>query len=360
MKIVELFEGTLPPPSERELISVVVAVYNIEAYVERCVAFHHGTDLSGTGNPCWWMTVPQMRAESSAMHWRNRMPGSGCCIRQTAGLSDARNAGTEAASGSLIAFVDGDDWLEPDMYGRMYAAMCAFGAPLAVCRYKQVYKDRVIDGSTDRAVLLSGSEPLEQFIAENDEVPLRNAAWNKLYRRELMGELRFPVGKLYEDIVYTTRLLERAKSCVYLDKAGYNYVLEREGSIMGKGLGERIFTDQVPAYQEKEAFLRDIGRPDLADMHRFFYYKRLLNDYNLCMRSRDKRQRAYCGRLRSLILEKKEEMGRVYGCPAAGENDWIKMRMFVRSPLLYRLMTELNEGILLPLKRKRTERRERQ
>lgn len=359
MKIVEHFEGTLPPPSERELISVVVAVYNIEAYVERCVRsimaqtypeleillVDDGSTDAG-GKLC--DALAEQDARIRVLHKTN------------GGLSDARNAGTEAASGSLIAFVDGDDWLEPDMYGRMYAAMRAFGAPLAVCRYKQVYKDRVIDGSTDRAVLLSGSEPLEQFIAENDEVPLRNAAWNKLYRRELMGELRFPVGKLYEDIVYTTRLLERAKSCVYLDKAGYNYVLEREGSIMGKGLGERIFTDQVPAYQEKETFLRDIGRPDLADMHRFFYYKRLLNDYNLCMRSRDKRQRAYCGRLRSLILEKKEEMGRVYGCPAAGENDWIKMRMFVRSPLLYRLMTELNEGILLPLKRKRTERRERQ
>ena len=188
MKIVEHFEGTLPPPSERELISGVVAVYNIEAYVERCVRSimaqtypeleillvdDGSTDASG--KLC--DALAEQDARIRVLHKTN------------GGLSDARNAGTEAASGSLIAFVDGDDWLEPDMYGRMYAAMCAFGAPLAVCRYKQVYKDRVIDGSTDRAVLLSGSEPLEQFIAENDEVPLRNAAWNKLYRRELMLSL---------------------------------------------------------------------------------------------------------------------------------------------------------------------------
>ena len=76
----------------------------------------------------------------------------------------------------------------------------------------------------------------------------------KLYRRELMGELRFPKGKYYEDIVYTTKLLARASGTIYMDFSFYNYVLEREGSIMGEGLGERIFTDQLPAYEEKEAF----------------------------------------------------------------------------------------------------------
>ena len=175
-----------------------------------------------------------------------------------------KRQGVKIASGSLIAFVDGDDWVEPGMYADLYACIRDFDAPIAVCRYRQIYLKKTIDGSTSKAVVLEGSEALEQFIAENDAVPLRNAAWNKLYRRELMGELRFPEGKLYEDIVYTTKLLARADRLVYLDRAEYNYVCEREGSIMGKGLGERIFTDQIPAYREKEAFLRSIGREDLA------------------------------------------------------------------------------------------------
>lgn len=58
-----------------------------------------------------------------------------------------------------------------------------------------------------------------------------------------------------------------------MDFSFYNYVLEREGSIMGEGLGERIFTDQLPAYEEKEAFLRSIDRTDLADIHRYFFIK---------------------------------------------------------------------------------------
>ena len=174
-----------------------------------------------------------------------------------------------------------------------------------------------------------------------------------------MGELRFPEGKLYEDIVYTTKLLARADRLVYLDRSEYNYVCEREGSIMGKGLGERIFTDQIPAYREKEAFLRSIGREDLAWQHRYFFYKRLLLYYNRCLREGSGRgvpagmkqeQKRYRERIRALVLEGRREMDQVYGWPGAGANERRKMQIFLASPLLYRIMTELNERILLPFK----------
>lgn len=336
---------------DQELISVVVAVYNIEAYVERCVR-----SIMGQSYASLEILLVDDGATDDSGRICDRLAEEDKRIRvihkENGGLSDARNAGIREARGACIAFVDGDDWIEPDMYENMYGAMKEFDAPLAVCRYRQICPDRTLDGSTKRAVILEGSEALEEFLAENDEIPIRNAAWNKLYRTELMGELRFPTGKLYEDIVYTTRLVHRAGRCVYLDRAEYNYVLDREGSIMKKGLGERIFTDQIPAYQEKEAFLREIGRDDLADQHRYFYYKRLLQYYNTCMRSRDPLQRAYCARIRGLISTDPQELERIYACRSASENDRRKMRMFQRSPFLYRLMTELNENLVLPLKLK--------
>ena len=284
MRVIPDYEPKPTEPSGQELISVVVAVYNIEAYVERCVrslmAQTYGRleillvddgSTDGSGAICDALAKEDVRIR--VIH------------KENGGLSDARNAGVEAASGSLIAFADGDDWAEPGMYADLYACMRDFDAPVAVCRYRQIYLKETVDGSTRKAAVLEGSEALEQFIAENDEIPIRNAAWNKLYRRTLMGELRFPKGKLYEDIVYTTKLLARADRLVYLDRAEYNYVCEREGSIMGKGLGERIFTDQIPAYREKEAFLRSIGREDLAWQHRYFFYKRLLLYYNRCLRT---------------------------------------------------------------------------
>lgn len=358
MRVIPDYEPRPAEPSGQELISVVVAVYNIEAYVERCarslMAQTYGRleillvddgSTDGSGAICDALAKEDERIR--VIH------------KENGGLSDARNAGIEAASGSLIAFVDGDDWVEPRMYADLYACMRDFDAPIAVCRYRQIYLKKTIDGSTSKAAVLEGSEALEQFIAENDAVPLRNAAWNKLYRRELMGELRFPAGKLYEDIVYTTKLLARAERLVYLDRAEYNYVCEREGSIMGKGLGERIFTDQIPAYREKEAFLRSIGREDLAWQHRYFFYKRLLLYYNRCLRTGSgrgvtaavkKEQKKYRARLRALVLEGRREMDQVYGWPGAGANERRKMQIFLASPFLYRIMTVLNERFLLPLK----------
>ena len=211
MRIVESYQPVPAEPSSQELISVVVAVYNIEAYVERCVrslmAQTYGRleillvddgSTDGSGALCDALAKEDSRIR--VLH------------KENGGLSDARNAGVKIASGSLIAFVDGDDWVEPGMYADLYACIRDFDAPIAVCRYRQIYLKKTIDGSTSKAVVLEGSEALEQFIAENDAVPLRNAAWNKLYRRELMGELRFPEGKLYEDIVYTMMLPSRSQT----------------------------------------------------------------------------------------------------------------------------------------------------
>lgn len=358
MRIIENYAcPSIPPKEQQERISVVVAVYNIEEYLERCVRSimaqtYRNLEIilvdDGSTDSCGKL-CDRFAREDERIRVVHKPNG---------GLSDARNAGTQISTGSCIAFVDGDDWLEPAMYENMYGCMQAFDAPLAMCRYKQIYRSRTEDGSTGKAVVLEGSEALEEFLAENDAIPIRNAAWNKLYRKELMGELRFPKGKLYEDIVYTTRLLARCRRAVYVDRAGYNYVLEREGSIMAKGLGERIFTDQIPAYQEKEAFLRSIGRDDLADQHRYFYYKRLLAYYNRCMRAKDSTQRSYCARIRTLILDGlggadgKKELERIYSCRGASANEKKKMQTFLASPFAYRLMTELNEAVLLPLKQK--------
>lgn len=353
MKVIENYTYKKIEPSRQTiLLSVVVAVYNIAEYLPRCV---HSIQAQ-TWSRLDIILVDDGSTDNSGILCDELAAADGrirVIHKDNGGLSDARNAGTAAAVGEYIAFVDGDDWIQPDMYENMLSCILDFKAPLAVCRYRQIYKDNIVDGSTQRVVLLEEKEALEEFIAENDSIPIRNAAWNKVYSRELMGNLCFPKGRLYEDIVYTTRLLERCQRCIYLDRAEYNYVLEREGSIMGGGIGERIFTDQIPAYQEKEAFLRSIGRHDLAWQHRYFFYKRLLQYYIRCAGSKDPLQKQYCRRIRILIGEGKEDMGRIYSCKGANPNDKKKMMIFLRSPFLYRLVMCLNEKLVLPVKHMR-------
>lgn len=352
MRIIECFEPGKLPEQDQELLSVVVAVYNIRPYLERCARSLMGQthrrlqiilvddgSTDGSGELCDRLAEEDSRI--LVIH------------KENGGLSDARNAGIERAEGKYITFADGDDWVDPDMYEQMLAAARQFDAPLCVCRYKQIRKTETIDLSTPRAVLFEGQEALESFLLEQDEYAIQNAAWNKLYLRSLMGELRFPKGKYYEDIVYTTRLLARSPRTVYLDRAFYNYVLEREGSIMGEGIGERIFTDQIPAYEEKEAFLRGIGRDDLADVHRYFFYKRLLNYYIQLGKAPGKKRRSMRGRIRKIILSGREDMERVYACRGARVNEKRRMLIFLKVPALYPVLMRVNERVLIPLKQRR-------
>lgn len=343
----------LPIPEEEQTdkISVIVAVYNIEAYLEKCVrSLRNQTyrnlqiilvdDGATDGCPAICDRLAEEDGRIQVIHKKN------------GGLSDARNAGIAAADGEYIAFVDGDDWIETDMYEKLLSAARQFDTPLAVCRYRKIYRNREVDASTGAAVVFDGQETLESFLMEEDDICIQNAAWNKLYRRELMGELRFPTGKYYEDIVYTTMLLARSPKTVYLDLALYNYVLEREGSIMGEGLGSRIFTDQIPAYEEKEAFLRSIGREDLADVHRYFFYKRLLLYYIALGKSQKDMKEKYRRVIRKRLLTDRGEMDRVYACRAANPKEKKKMEIFLKSPKLYLAVIMVNERFLIPVKQR--------
>jgi len=341
----------IPEKEQTDLISVIVAVYNIEAYLEKCVrSIREQTyrnlqiilvdDGSTDGCPGLCDRLAGEDDRIQVIH------------KENGGLSDARNAGTGQALGSYIAFVDGDDWIEKDMYEGLLSAARQFDAPLAVCRYRKIYRDRAVDEATGAAVYMEGLEALDCFLREEDDICIQNAAWNKLYRRELMGELRFPKGKYYEDIVYTTKLLARASGTIYMDFSFYNYVLEREGSIMGEGLGERIFTDQLPAYEEKEAFLRSIDRMDLADIHRYFFYKRLLLYYISLGKAEKDFRRKYRKEIRERLRADSAEMDRVYQNPAANPNEKKKMMIFLKSPAVYLCVIWLNDRFIIPLKQR--------
>ena len=132
--------------------------------------------------------------------------------------------------------MDGDDWIDAaDVSGHDSEPWQEEGADLCACSYKRIRRDGVLDPSTGKRTVWEGQGMLAAFLLEQDEYQIQNSAWNKVYKRELLGELRFPKGKLYEDIVFTTKLLARVRKGVYLDQAFYNYVVDREGSIMNLG-----------------------------------------------------------------------------------------------------------------------------
>ena len=347
----KILEGYRPPEFHKEgqegLLSVIVTAYNIEAYIERgvlsvCGQTYRNLEIivvddgstDRTGEICDRLAAADDRV--SVIHKENEGP------------AQARNVGITKAHGKYIGYVDGDDWIDPDMYEKLLCALIDQKADIAICRYRQVARDHTVDGSLNRAVLFEGQEALAAYVEEREEFQIQNAAWNKLYRREILENVAFPAGKWYEDIMFATEALAQAERCIYLDTALYNYIIDREGSIMNRRINPRTFTDQIPAYHEKTAFLQKLGREDLALTHDYFFYKRLLLFYGDLRREGTAE---YLQKLEAILRQEKERALAAFAVPAADARDIRKLRRFYRSPDAYYRRLCLDERVVIPLKR---------
>lgn len=121
---------------------------------------------------------------------------------------------------------------------------------------------------------------------------------------------------------------------------------------MNTQINARTFTDQIPAYYEKTALLKALGRQDLADLHNYFFYKRLLLFYDWLEESDRPERDEYLARLTRIIREDRERYAAAFGRPEADPRDYRKMKLFLRSPARYSRRVRLEKRVIIPLKSK--------
>ena len=160
---------------------------------------------------------------------------------------------------------------------------------------------------------------------------------------------------MFEDIVYTTKLLATSKRAVYVNKAYYNYIFDRSDSIMNSKKVERLLTDQIPAYKEKGEFLLSIGEKELFLIHQFFFYKRMLLHYKEAKEKKPEGYQKFIKDLRKIIYEK-PICWEAFDGQSKGE--WLRMKLYTISPFLYDGFTYLNENFVLPNKMVKASRKE--
>ena len=212
------------------LISVIVPVYRVEKYMERCVKSilsqtykNLEVILVDDGSPDQCPAICDACAEKDAsvkvIHQENK------------GLSGARNAGIDAASGEYLAFVDSDDYIENTMIEKLYHNITESHADVASCGVYNVYRQKCIPQCEKEEKFLCDVEKAFGLLLVGEKIP--GSSCNKLYRSELLDKVKFPEGVLYEDVKFHLDLMQIIQS-VHVDTTPLYYYVHREESITTK------------------------------------------------------------------------------------------------------------------------------
>lgn len=210
-----------------EKISVIVPVYNVEAYLPKCL----DSICAQTYRALEIILVDDGSPDASGKicdEYAQRDPRIRVIHQENGGVSSARNAGLAAATGEWLGWVDSDDWIEPDMFGCMLRKAIENRADIVVCSRTEVHPDQSVIRSWEKEQILAREEALE-LLLQNDM--MQNYLWDKLWNRRLFAGIEFPLGRTYEDIAVMHRLFTRAERVMVLPDAMYSY-FQRSGSIV--------------------------------------------------------------------------------------------------------------------------------
>lgn len=230
-------------------VSIIVPVYQVENYIRQCVdsiLAQTFTDFElilvddgskdGSGAICDEYAMMDQRVK--VIH------------KQNGGLSDARNWGLDQAVGNYFMFVDSDDYIAPMMVECLYKNIVNENADIVACNYLYFFEgDRKKDFSTNiQSEILSGKEIFYNRKNQRN-YGIWTVAWNKLYKRETLGKVRFRLGKYHEDEFWANDIYQMDIKVVTISECLY-YYRQRDNSIMGKKNIQRDF-DILEAFQER-------------------------------------------------------------------------------------------------------------
>ncbi len=240
------------------LISVIVPVYNVEDYLEKCV----DSIINQTYKNLEIILIDDGSTDSCPSfcdELKKRDKRIKVVHKSNGGLSSARNKGLDIAKGSLISFVDSDDYMEESMLEELKNNMDKYSSDIAVCDFYTVIGSKKQTHSyKEKEFVLEEKQKFDYL--DNEYGNLTVYAWNKLYKKSLFDEIRYPDGKIFEDSHIICELLEKARRVSYVVKPLYNYIMRKDSII-------HTFTihhfDKVDSFNKKIEFFKNKEYYDL-------------------------------------------------------------------------------------------------
>lgn len=255
------------------IISIIVAIYNVEDYLIKCLDSLLGQTFKeieiilvddGSTDSCGSICDEYLKKDNRVrvIHQEN------------GGLASARNAGLITANGKYIGFVDSDDWVVDDMFEHLYNISVANDADISICGHY------VVDGNIVEAIrndgkisVLEHDEALAKILLDVD---INSFAWDKLYKKKLFSNLSYPIGRIFEDISFTYKLIDRSDKIVQVNLSKYFY-LRRQGSY---SLQVNPLNQLHSFYGFHERYLFALIKPEFRGILPYLLKKTLLHSFN--------------------------------------------------------------------------------
>lgn len=236
------------------LISVIIPVYNVKEFLGPCIE----SALNQSYRNLEIITVDDGSSDGSAAicdRYAAEDDRVKVLHKENGGLSSARNAGIDSCKGDYICFVDGDDLIAPDFVEVLYSSLN--GADMAFCPYdtfeNQPSLTRTNLTNVDIAKF-SSQELLSQILTFR--YPLVVIACNKIYKREVYRDIRFPIKKVHEDEFVIHSVIDNCREIIFVDAPLYLY-RQREGSVMTGASKKNAVLDKLEAFWRRRQFFLD-------------------------------------------------------------------------------------------------------
>ena len=258
---------------ENDLISIIIPVYKVEKYLKKCIESvlnQTYTNLQiilvddGSPDNCGKICDEYAKKDSriEVIHKAN------------GGLSDARNVGISKAKGRYIGFVDSDDYIKEDMYEILLNLIKKYDADVSICNlYDVIDGNEYIRNKENGIREYSRLDILKEVLLDKN---IQSYAWNKLYKKELFDEIKYPIGKKYEDIGTTFYVFEKCNKIVVTSEPEY-YYLKRSDSLVNN-VTEITIMDYTEIIIQRYLYTKKIK--ELEKYNNYYLVKTLVTAYN--------------------------------------------------------------------------------
>lgn len=233
-----------------ELISIIVPVYNVEKYLDRCIKCL----ISQSYRNIEIILVNDGSTDNSkkiCKKYKKIDHRIKLINKENGGLSEARNYGIKESKGNYLFFIDSDDCMHTDTISFLYKQLKNNDADIATILYRKIYED---DNVTDEIIsaptsfVYDNTEALEKLLYQEN---CTTSAWGKLYKKDLFRNVEYPVGKVHEDFPVTYKLFYKSTKVVISDAKMYYYLL-RKTSITGSNYNAKRAISLQFAKEETE------------------------------------------------------------------------------------------------------------